>query len=237
MDKETATNLLATELAKHAHISIIREEWDKKNIITDSYYYMQAGNPFLLNYQYLDDSNDMMRYQDDMSRQAKGWCFSHEKRAEEGNHAYYSSLEKAVMDQEECIGANYFLVQDIIRDKKEHASGTLPHISHFFVTPYSIIGKKEDMQCRQLFYKDVHPEILCAIETLEIPNYIHIYEEYKNLIKYLDKIGMQYKYDLYDNLRDEILLGLFSRVLNLYLIFAFDCATWASALSSAIKLL
>jgi len=52
------------------------------------------------------------------------------------------------------------------------------------------------------------------------------YEEYKNLIKYLDKIGMQYKYDLYDNLRDEILLGLFSRVLNLYLVFAFDQNLW-----------
>lgn len=51
-------------------------------------------------------------------------------------------------------------------------------------------------------------------------------EESNNQIEYLNKIGMQYKYDLYNPLKDEILLGLFSRVLQLYVVFLFDPNLW-----------
>jgi len=57
-------------------------------------------------------------------------------------------------------------------------------------------------------------------------------EESNNQIEYLNKVGMQYKYDLYDSLKDEILLGLFSRVLQLYVVFLFDPNLWPRNFSS-----
>ncbi len=181
MDEYKATKVLAKEIVKHSHISIIREEWDKKNLIDNSLGYYQTNNPFILNYQYIDDDKNGMRFQDDQSKQARGWCFSHYKRAEDGNHEYYSSLEKAIADKEDCIEANYFFVQDLITDEKDQVIGTLPCDFHFFVTPYYIIGEKEKMQCKKLFYKDVNSKLLRAIETLQMPNYIDIYKEYRNL--------------------------------------------------------
>jgi len=51
------------------------------------------------------------------------------------------------------------------------------------------------------------------------------------LIKYLDKIAMQYKYDLYDPTIDEIKLGLFSRIVRLYISFISNPFLWTRDLS------
>lgn len=46
------------------------------------------------------------------------------------------------------------------------------------------------------------------------------------LMKYLDKIAMQYKYDLYDPTVDEIKLGLFSRIVRLFIGFTSNPSLW-----------
>jgi hypothetical protein len=46
------------------------------------------------------------------------------------------------------------------------------------------------------------------------------------LIAYLDKIAKQYKYDLYDPTIDEIKLGLFSRIVRLYILLISDPFLW-----------
>lgn len=51
------------------------------------------------------------------------------------------------------------------------------------------------------------------------------------LMKYLDKIAMQYKYDLYDPMIDQIQLGLFSRIVRLYISFVSDPFLWTRDLS------
>lgn len=51
------------------------------------------------------------------------------------------------------------------------------------------------------------------------------------LMKYLDKIAQQYKYDLFDPFKDEILLGLFSRIVRLYISFAANPFLWNRDLS------
>ena len=48
---------------------------------------------------------------------------------------------------------------------------------------------------------------------------------------YLGKLGMQYKYDLYDSTKDEILLGLFSRLSRLYILFLSNSTLWAGDIS------
>jgi len=51
------------------------------------------------------------------------------------------------------------------------------------------------------------------------------------LMKYVDKIGMQYKYDLYDPKTDEIKLGLFSRIVRLYISFISNPFFWTQDLA------
>lgn len=51
------------------------------------------------------------------------------------------------------------------------------------------------------------------------------------LIKYLDKIAMQYKYDLYDPIKDEIKLGLFSRIVRLFISFVSNPFLWTRDMS------
>lgn len=51
------------------------------------------------------------------------------------------------------------------------------------------------------------------------------------IISYLDKVSIQYKYDLYETLKDEILLGLFSRIVRLFVSYVNDPNLWARDLS------
>jgi len=54
------------------------------------------------------------------------------------------------------------------------------------------------------------------------------------LIEYLDKISIQYKYDLYNPLFDEIKLGLFSRIIRLYISFISNPGLWSRDFSGII---
>lgn len=51
------------------------------------------------------------------------------------------------------------------------------------------------------------------------------------VMKYIDKIGMQYKYDLYNPIPDEIKLGLFSRIARLYISFISNPFLWTRDLA------
>lgn len=54
------------------------------------------------------------------------------------------------------------------------------------------------------------------------------------LMKYVDKVAMQYKYDLYDPTIDEIKLGLFSRIVRLYISFVSNPFFWNRDLSGIL---
>lgn len=58
-----------------------------------------------------------------------------------------------------------------------------------------------------------------------------LWENCIQLINYLDKVGLQYKYDLYDPLSDEIKIGLFSRIVRLYISFSSLPPLWSRDLS------
>lgn len=61
-----------------------------------------------------------------------------------------------------------------------------------------------------------------------------IWKNCVKMMKYLDKIAQQYKYDLFDPLKDEILLGLFSRIIRLYISFAANPFLWNRDLSGVM---
>ena len=52
-----------------------------------------------------------------------------------------------------------------------------------------------------------------------------------SVTQYLDKVALQYKYDLYDSTKDEILLGLFSRLTRLFIVFISEPSFWAKDIS------
>lgn len=52
-------------------------------------------------------------------------------------------------------------------------------------------------------------------------------ENATNASEYLEDVGRQYRMDLYDPTRDEILLGLFSRLSRLFALSCFDPNLWA----------
>lgn len=56
--------------------------------------------------------------------------------------------------------------------------------------------------------------------------------EFTKASNYLDKLAMQYKFDLYDPLKNEILSGLFSRITRLFNVFITDPNFWSRDLSS-----
>lgn len=53
-------------------------------------------------------------------------------------------------------------------------------------------------------------------------------------IEYLDEIAMKYKYDLYNTGRDEILLGLFSRLTRLYVFISLNSNLWARDIAAIL---
>ncbi|MFH1237941.1 MAG: DUF5677 domain-containing protein [archaeon] len=75
-------------------------------------------------------------------------------------------------------------------------------------------------------------------DELDVENMKSLQERiWKNCIKvmkYLDKVAMQYKYDLFDPLKDEIILGLFSRIIRLYISFSANPFLWNRDLSGVM---
>ena len=102
----------------------------------------------------------------------------------------------------------------------------------------------KDREWSKYFWRHNYDLIPCAplvIDTEENTSEIS-YEQQNGLneiikynieavINYLNKLGMQYRYDLYDPQKDEILLGLFSRITRLYIIFISDLYLWSRDLS------
>lgn len=74
------------------------------------------------------------------------------------------------------LEANYFFMESI-----PVATGSNYNTySRFAVTPYSIIGNKEKLALREIFYKNVPPEITNSMDTLDIKHFVGLYKSYQN---------------------------------------------------------
>lgn len=71
---------------------------------------------------------------------------------------------------------------------------------------------------------EVHNEKIKAIQE-------KLWKNCVVLMKYLDKAALQYKYDLYNPMVDEIKLGLFSRIIRMYISFVSNPFLWTRDLS------
>ena len=148
MHIKKATRVLTTELARRSGISIVRDDWYKKELIKKAQHYFQFSNPIVIDYGYHNkmshiDKNDSKSF-------IEGWYFSNNKNNIETN-LMYSDLGKLIDNIEFCKGANYFFVDNPLQDKSAETSKSLKGF-HIFVTPYSIIGKDEITNIKEIFY-------------------------------------------------------------------------------------
>jgi len=173
MDEEKAIKILTEKLIKELGISIVRDEWYKKELIKRVNYFNQFNSPVMVDYKHyksipLKDKDETI---------SSGGHFV--------NTPYYiksklvhTTLSGLLKKIESCNGANYFFVDNPHQNESSESLNNL----HFFVTPYSIIGKDEINHLRKNTYKDVQPQIQGAMDVLSIENYADVYSLYANNI-------------------------------------------------------
>ncbi|MCK5026278.1 MAG: hypothetical protein KAS15_06795, partial [Nanoarchaeota archaeon] len=170
MHQKEAMMILTEELVRHSGISIVRENWYKKELIKKSKCFYQSNDPIMINYNYYDK----IFFEDKPEQTVSGWFFSNtNQNLKKTVCITIGTLMKKI---ESCKGANYFFVDDQFQNKSSESLNT----SHFFVTPYSIIGEDEIIGLKKLFYKDALPQIQGAMDLLSIENYADVYSLYAN---------------------------------------------------------
>ena len=171
MDEEKAIKFLTGKLAQELGISIVRDEWYKKELIKKSNYFNQFNNPVMVDYKHYES----IPLKDKHETISSGGHFVNTSQYIKTKMAY-TTLSGLIKDIESCNGANYFFVDNLHQNE---SSGLLNNL-HFFVTPYSIIGKNEINHLRINSYKDVQPQIQGAMDVLSIENYADVYQLYAN---------------------------------------------------------
>ncbi len=164
MDEEKAAKTLTAVLAKNFGAELVQNKQYKDKLVQEAKYFYQFSDPFIIGFDkfYAKDA--------DIDGKHYRWGFVGSDRTEKEDHLIYKTL-KEVISQEGCGGANYFFTDE----HTEEGKGI-----NFFVTPYSIIGKKEAENLRMLFYKNVHPDIMSAMHTLGISDYTELYKLYSS---------------------------------------------------------
>lgn len=164
MDEEKAAKTLTAVLAKNFGIQVVQDQLYKDKIVKNAFCVVQFSEPFIMGY----DQFYMKEPDSEGNKYRFGFANTDRTRKQYTN--IHHSLQEAVDDEEKCKGANYFFVGELVQEKDRGA--------HLFVTPYSIIGKKETQNLRNLFYKNVPVDIVSAMDTLGITDYVDLYRLY-----------------------------------------------------------
>lgn len=150
MDEEKAAKILTKELGDRVGRIFVIESHYKSLLLKNALAACQIDNPVIIN---LD-----------------GCYFS-------GNNFNRETDIKNVMPYVPSNSeANYFFMESI----PIASSNNYGIYSRFAITPYSIIGKKEKLALRKMFYKNVPPEIANSMDTLGIEHFIGLYKSYQS---------------------------------------------------------
>ena len=151
MNKEQAAKTLARGLGNSGKRKVITEEVHKGHLINNCSAFYQVAAPIYGEYNVKDHSSDQ---------------FSK------------VIIDNLISDYHYLEDANYFFLTNVpmIQLEKRHYDHNkkVP----FVATPYALLGEKEIIQCKESFYKDVPDDILAAMNTFGIFNYIEIYKSY-----------------------------------------------------------
>lgn len=213
MDEDKAVKTLTSILAENFEIEVISDKFYKKKLIKGAKHFTQFKEPFVMCFDkfYMKDADPEGRHY--------RWGFVNTDRTRTESHQVYGSIKEAIEKEEACKGANYFFVDE----------PTSSAVMNFFVTPYSIIGEKEERELRRLFYKNVPPDVVSAMQTLGVKDYTELYklyhpnnmegvflEEYKAYLK-LESILTNLTFENQDNIpqsKVEKLIGMSIKEFN-----------------------
>ncbi|MDP2906428.1 MAG: hypothetical protein Q8O03_00660 [Nanoarchaeota archaeon] len=164
MDEEKAVKTLTAALVKHFESQVVQDDFYKEKLIKEAKYFFQFDDPFILGFDkfYMKDA--------DLEGRHYRWGFVGKERTEKECPNVYSTIKNAIDAEEKYKDVNYFFIDKPEGDKDKGVN--------FFVTSYSIIGKKEAENLRRLFYKNVHPDIISAMHTLGLSDYTELYKLY-----------------------------------------------------------
>jgi len=166
MDEEKAVKTLASLLAKHLGSQVVQDQTYKNKFTKDAFYVVQFSEPFIIGY----DQFYMKNPDSDGNKYRFG--FVNTERTKKQYHSIYDTIQDTVDAEEKYKGANYFFASEPVQEKDRGV--------HIFITPYSIIGKKEAQKLRHLLYKNVQPDIMSAMHTLKITDYTGLYKIYSS---------------------------------------------------------
>ena len=181
MDEAKAIKILTGELAKDLGISIVRDKRWQDELKEKSMHFYQHSNPFVAGHGFYSNMKHTNNEGDEIH--TTGWRFINSKHTQD-EFMGYDSLDKAIAAEENYKSANYFFIDQPVAYNIPNSSNGF----YFFVTPYSIIGEKEILDIKKLFYKDIQPQIQGAMDILSIENYADVYPLYANN-KSLDLTG------------------------------------------------
>lgn len=150
MNKEEAARTLAKELGSRLERAVVIEDSYKDNLLKNALAVYQVGNP--VNVDFYDNK---------------------------------FSLTPITVGKENVIDvllayksffaeANYCFLESIRARISKYSNGE----SRFSATPYALIGEKEASSLRKMFYKNVPPDVVHAMNVLRIGNFIGLYEKY-----------------------------------------------------------
>lgn len=170
MDEEKAAKTLTAEIVKRFGSKAVKEKAYKDRLFSTASHCFQVSGSFIIGYDrfYFDDK--------DTKKNCNDWRFVNSRRNERGGYVCHPTIEQAAQKEKNCDSANYFFIDDQVTVSQ--ISGNTNGGMSFFVTPYSIIGKKEIENLRSMFYKDVPHSILSAMHTLKIEDYVEPYGIY-----------------------------------------------------------
>lgn len=158
MDKEEAARLLAKELGDKVGRQVIAEELYKEKLTSKASHFYQVGDPFLVNM----------------------WGGFDEELQKSGISTK-KILDKALLENEPFAYANYFFLKDNPNPKhlflKDNYTMKKPFTA---ITAYALIGEEEKQNLKKIFYKNVQPDTVLAMDLLGIENFIEVYRYYTN---------------------------------------------------------
>lgn len=175
MNREKAVEILTTAPVNHSGRLIVRDEKYKDKLVEKAKYFHQSSDSILISFDsYRVDKKEESTY----SGNYKKGFVNATRFTEEQQYSVCSSLEELFDKESSFKSANYIFI-----DKPFAADPAYNGYQggvNFFITSYSIIGEKEIAELREIFYKDVRPDILSAMNSLGIKNYIALYDAYFN---------------------------------------------------------
>lgn len=174
MDEEKAAKTLTAEIVKRFGSKAVKEKVYKDRLFSTASHCFQVSGSFIMGYDrfYFEGKDTKKGYYN--------WKFVNSQLNElneKGGYICYSTIEQAAQKKEDCDSANYFFIDDQVMASQINGNSNKGGMS-FFVTPYSVIGKKEIENLRNMFYKDLPHSILSAMHTLKIEDYVELYRIY-----------------------------------------------------------